>query len=303
VLTVSCNLCGSDRRRLLVTGRDREITTNQQRYSLYTCEECGLVYLSPRPDTPEELAEIYPASYDSYMPAGHSLLMRMRRLAWSPEIAEILALTASESLILEIGSATGEFLAELRRRGRTNLVGLELSAEAASIARERHALDVRAGELHDTTLPEASVELVVMRHVLEHTPDPQATLATIARLLRPGGRCVITIPNIDSHTPRLFGSHWYGYDLPRHFYLFPQRTLVAMLTRAGLDVERVVYVATPNVWIGSTRFWLAARGHHRLARFFRYQNPLALAAFAPLGLISSALRSSGSIRVIVQRPV
>ncbi|NTU80771.1 MAG: class I SAM-dependent methyltransferase [Chloroflexales bacterium] len=299
---ISCNLCGSDERRLLCTGYDRSIPQNTRVYSLQQCTRCGLVYLSPRPDTPEELDEIYPPSYESYVGEGQRLLMLMRRAAWRPEINEILARTTPASKILEIGSATGEFLAELRRRGRSQLVGLELSAEAARIARERHGLDVRASALDDAELPAGSFDLVVLRHVLEHMPDPRATLGTIARLLRPGGHCIFTIPNIDSHTARIFGRDWYGYDVPRHFFLFPRRTLVTLLKVAGLRVEHIVYVAAPNVWIGSLRFWLAARGHAALARISRYQNPLAIAALAPLGIVSALLRSSGVIRVIVQRP-
>lgn len=299
---ISCSLCGSDERRLLCTGYDRTIPQNTRLYSLQQCARCGLVYLSPRPDTPEELAEIYPPSYESYVGEGQRLLMLMRRAAWRPEIDEILARTAPEDRILEIGSATGEFLAELRRRGRTNLVGLELSPEAARIARDRHGLDVRTGGLDDADLPAGSFDLVFLRHVLEHVPDPRTTLSTIAGLLRPGGYCIFTIPNIDSHTARLFGRDWYGYDVPRHFFLFPRRTLVTLLKLVGLRVEQIVYIAAPNVWIGSLRFWLAARGHAALARFFRYQNPLAVAALAPLGLSSALLRSSGVIRVIVQRP-
>lgn len=299
---ISCNLCGSDERRLLCTGYDRDIPQNTRVYSLQQCARCGLVYLSPRPDTPEELAEIYPPSYESYVGEGQGLLMRMRRAAWRPEVAEILARTGPASRILEIGSATGEFLAELRLRGRTNLIGLEPGVEAARIARERHGLEVRTGGLDDADLPAGSFDLVLMRHVLEHVPDPRATLATIARLLRPGGYCIFTIPNIDSHTTRIFGADWYGYQVPRHFFLFPRRALGTLLRLVGLRVEHVVYIAAPNVWIGSLRFWLAARGHATMARFFRYQNPLAVAALAPLGLLSALLRSSGVIRVIVQRP-
>lgn len=299
---ICCNLCGSDEGRPLCAGHDRTIPTNTRVYQLQQCVRCGLIYLSPRPDTPEELAEIYPPSYESYVGERQSLLMLMRRLAWRPELAEIVAHTTSSSAILEIGSATGEFLAELRRRGRPNLLGLELSPAAARIARERHGLDVRTAELREAALPAHSFDLVVMRHVLEHVPDPRATLATIADLLRPGGRCIFTIPNVDSHTAQLFGPDWYGYDVPRHFFLFPRQTLAALLSLSGLRAERVVYVAAPNVWIGSLRFWLEARGRRRLARFFRYQNPLAVAALAPFGLASALLRSSGVIRVIVQRP-
>lgn len=299
---ISCSLCGSAERRPLCTGHDRFVPQNTATYTLHSCARCGLVYLSPRPDTPEELAAIYPPSYDSYVGERQGLTMLMRRAAWRPEIGEILARTTPASAILEVGSATGEFLAELRRRGRPNLLGLELSEAAARVARERHGLDVRAGQLDDAELPAGSCDLVIMRHVLEHVPDPRATLGTIARLLRPGGRCIFTIPNVDSHTRRIFGADWYGYDVPRHFTLFPRRALAALLEAAGLRAERVVYVAAPNVWIGSLRFRLAARGRHRLARFFRYQNPLAVAACAPLGLASALLRSSGVIRVIAQRP-
>jgi len=302
VKTITCNLCASPDQRLLCTGYDRDNPQNRRIYTLQQCRGCGLVYLSPRPDTPEELAEIYPPTYESYMGERQRFLVWMRRIAWRPEVREIVSRTNADSAILELGSATGEFLAELRRYGRTRLLGLELSAEAARIARARHGLDVRAGQLDEVSLPPASFDVVLMRHVLEHLPDPRETLTRIAHLLRPGGYCIFTIPNIDSHTARIFGRDWYGYQFPRHFFLFPQPALVALLERSGLRIEKVIHNPAPNVWIGSARFWLAARGHTTLARFVRYQNPLAVAVFAPLGLISALMRSSGVIRVIARRP-
>jgi hypothetical protein len=58
----------------------------------------------------------------------------------------------------------------------------------------------------------------------------------------------------------------------------------------------------PNVWIGSARYWLEARGHAALARVVRYENPLALALFAPVGLAAARLQTSGAIRVVARRP-
>jgi SAM-dependent methyltransferase len=249
------------------------------------------------------MAEIYPSAYGSYVKPGQRLFMAIRRAAWAPELREIVRLTGPESRILEIGSATGEFLAALRRAGRPNLIGVEFSPHAAAVARERHGLDVRPGDLLDADLVEQSVDLVVMRHVLEHVPDPLATLARIARLLRPGGHCIVTIPNIDSDTAAIFGADWYGYDLPRHFHLFPLPALAQLLREAGLQRVRIHHIGLPNVWIGSLRFWLASRGMAGLAQFFQYTNPLALALFLPLGLASSLLRSSGVIRLILRRPL
>ncbi|MEI6775527.1 MAG: class I SAM-dependent methyltransferase [Chloroflexales bacterium] len=298
---IPCSLCGSAQRNPLVSGRDRQLPQNPRTYSLHRCTRCGMVYLSPRPDTPDELDEIYPREYAPYMREGQRLLMVLRRLARRPEVREILGYTHRESLILEVGSATGEFLDDLRWAGRPHLIGLELSTEAARVARERYGLDVRAGDLPGAGLPSGSCDLVVMRHVLEHLPDPRAALLEVARVLRPGGRCILTFPNVDSLSARIFGADWYGYDIPRHTYLFPRRALALLLAASGLQAERLIHTAAPNAWIGSVRFWLISCGRPRLAQLFRYENPLALALFMPLGLISAAVRSSGTVRMIARR--
>jgi SAM-dependent methyltransferase len=303
VNTSSCCLCGNENFSILLSGYDHSIRSNQRIYQFIQCTRCGLVALTPRPNTPEEMAEIYPATYDSYMGKRQSLLIFMRRIAWQAEINEILSLTSRSAQILEIGSATGEFLNELRRQGRECLTGIEISSNAAHIARKRHNLEIYIGELNAINLPTASVDLVVMRHTLEHVSNPMTTMKKIKQLLTPGGICIFTIPNIDSHTARIFQEDWYGYDVPRHSYLFPIKTINLLLKVVGLNKLSTIHISTPNVWIGSTRFWLEARGHSKLASFFRYQNPFALALFGPLGLTSALMQSSGFIRIIAQRPI
>lgn len=192
------------------------------------------------------------------------LLMLMRRIAWRPEIAEIVARTSPDSRILEIGAATGEFLYELRKHGRPNIFGVEFSADAAHVAQSRYQLDIRVGQLEDFDISANSIDLVLMRHVLEHLPDPSRTMKTIARILKPRGYCIFTIPNIDSHTVRIFGEDWYGYQIPRHFFLFPRHTLVRLLTMAGLRMERLIYHAAPNIWIEAFGSGLPDAGIRRL---------------------------------------
>lgn len=298
---VACNLCGSHERTLVVSGSDIEHPQNHFMYTLYRCSRCGLIYLSPRPATPEEFAAIYPASYGSYMQDRQRLVVALRRLAWRPEVREISKLTTAQSSILEIGSATGEFLVGLRNAGRPHVQGVELSATAVQVARERHGLTIFEGELHAAHFAAASFDLVVMRHTLEHVPDPRSILAEIGRILRPGGHYIFTIPNVESVTERIFGPSWYGWMIPRHFYGFPARSLRIMLRLAGLEPCKVIYSIAPNIWIGSVRYWLIHHGVARWGRFFRYENPLALALFFPLGLLAAFLRTSGSIRVIVRR--
>ncbi|MCR9129376.1 MAG: methyltransferase domain-containing protein [Alphaproteobacteria bacterium] len=51
-----------------------------------------------------------------------------------------------------------------------------------------------AMDIAEITLPEASVDLVIANHVLEHVPDDRRAMAGIGRCLKPGGLALITVP-------------------------------------------------------------------------------------------------------------
>src|SRR5262249_8349053 len=71
------------------------------------------------------------------------------------------------------------------------------------------------------------------------------------RLLAPGGKVIVAVPNIDSLQFRWFGAAWYGLDLPRHLTHFTPDTLKAMLQRAGFGVRRMRMVRHSD-WLRSS---------------------------------------------------
>src|SRR5205823_5287062 len=65
--------------------------------------------------------------------------------------------------------------------------------------------------------------------VIEHLPDPQAHLETIARLMEPGGVLSIITPDRGSATARMFGARWVEYQKPEeHIHFFRRQDLRAM---------------------------------------------------------------------------
>lgn len=86
--------------------------------------------------------------------------------------------------ILEVGCGDGAVLAELGRRGAgRELVGLEVSASAAALARAHPEID-RVLTFDGATLPfaDGAFELVVATHVLEHVRDPAALVVEMRRV-------------------------------------------------------------------------------------------------------------------------
>jgi 2-polyprenyl-3-methyl-5-hydroxy-6-metoxy-1,4-benzoquinol methylase len=97
--------------------------------------------------------------------------------------------------LCEVGSGGGHVL-RLFRNAR--LTAIDVSPVFLETARRNLAgYDVRfvKGEVDKLDLPAASFDRIVCTEVLEHTLDPEAILAAIARLLRPDGVAVITVPN------------------------------------------------------------------------------------------------------------
>lgn len=91
-----------------------------------------------------------------------------------------------------------------------------------------HASDVIA-DLHDLPLEDASFDAVVCTEVLEHVAEPQRVLAELRRILRPGGRLLVTVPfAIELH------------EEPHDHYRYTSHGLRGLLERAGfVDVEVV----------------------------------------------------------------
>ena len=96
--------------------------------------------------------------------------------------------------VLDIASGEGYGLAALVASGAREGVGVDISEQACQHARSKYGLDVHVGSAEAIPLPDASVDVITSFETIEHVPSPQAFLAECQRVLRPGGRLVISTP-------------------------------------------------------------------------------------------------------------
>jgi SAM-dependent methyltransferase len=276
----------------LFSGPDRQLG-GQEQFTLVRCRACSLIYQNPQP---LDMSPYYPQDYAPFEATRQKAAGRVSAWLQGRDERALRRLLGRAGRVLEVGCATGDYLLSLQQHG-WQVAGVEFSDHAAAIARQR-GLDVRTGDLLEADLPSDAFDLVLLRHVLEHVPSPTATLSEIHRLLAPGGKLSVLVPNYDSLERALCGRYWHGYDLPRHLFTFTPCTLTAAIESASLRRQSLRHSYVPTSYVWSLRYWAEERGHTTLTRFFRNDNLLAIGLFAPLGLLGAWTRRAGRMQVV-----
>jgi 2-polyprenyl-3-methyl-5-hydroxy-6-metoxy-1,4-benzoquinol methylase len=82
---------------------------------------------------------------------------------------------------------------------------------------------------------EGKYDLIILRHVLEHTHHPVELVRMLGEKLEPHGILYIEVPNLFSGGARLFKNKWKGYYVPRHLFHYTHESLQHIVAAAGLE--------------------------------------------------------------------
>lgn len=235
---VPCPLCGAPDHKLLFLRRDHTHLVSDEKFRVVRCRDCGFVFVNPRPGA-EDIHAYYPQEfYAGHLSPGELLEETKDRNA--AKLAMFRHLRPGR--LLDIGCQKGEFLFKAGKAG-WEVHGVEFSSKPPNL----FGLPIYYGEIGDAPYPAEHFDLITMWAVLEHVHDPLAVLCHIKRLLRPGGRALILVPNFNSIPARLMRHD----DVPRHLLMFTPRTFGRLSEKAGFKVVRTVF--GDDIFSGSTR--------------------------------------------------
>jgi SAM-dependent methyltransferase len=133
--------------------------------------------------------------------------------------------------LVEVGSGFG-YLLEFFKHDGWDVLGIEPNRGVSRYAQTQLGLDVMPVILETAQLPDASVDVLVMLHVIEHVPDPLATLKEVYRVLKPGGIVVLETPRYDTWLFKILGKRERSLSCEGHIYFFTTDTLQKMANKA-----------------------------------------------------------------------
>lgn len=195
-------------------------------FEIVECSACHLLYTTPRPDTDHIGAYYESDEYLSHQENKSGLVPSIYEAVKSVNIKRKVKLATQElpiGSLLDIGCGVGDFLLAVSKTG-WNIAGIEPSEHAKAIASQRLGF-TPLDPTQTCELSDASFDVITMWHVLEHVDQLHEQLHQLERLLKPGGRLVIALPNYQSYDANYYREHWAAWDVPRHLNHFSKETL------------------------------------------------------------------------------
>jgi len=204
-------------------------------YDLVRCSACQASFFSPMP-SPSALAEHYSNDYtfykgDNYKAQGKGAAFARKYLAHQ-----------TQGTLLDIGCASGDFLAGVQQGSQWQVFGTDINPEVVASVQEKLGLDVRVGEIENVAFDAGFFDVVRVQDILEHVPEPLTFLKECRRIIGDKGTFYLSVPNGLADAQNLV-DYYTKYDSPAfsgagHIYFLSFASLQLLFKQAGFRIEK-----------------------------------------------------------------
>jgi SAM-dependent methyltransferase len=155
-----------------------------------------------------------------------------RRHLFSKELARLSVPPGAR--VLDVGSGTGSNVRLCQERGFGHCTGLDLSLRALAHAQRKGLGPSAVADVNRIPARSSSYDIVLATDIIEHVEDDGAAMQELARVARPGGHILLTVP--------AFKVLWGGNDDVSHHLRRYRRPQIRDLVRdAGLEMRACYY--------------------------------------------------------------
>lgn len=140
--------------------------------------------------------------------------------------------------LLEVGSGMGHLVGQLS--DTFEAYGMDLNHWAVNKSKEaaeRSSLQI--GSAQELPYEDGAFNVVIIKHIVEHLPDPAKAILEIGRVTDKDGILILATPNLGSLLKPWKGDRWIGYQDPTHISLKEPGEWLALIRAAGFEFVRV----------------------------------------------------------------
>lgn len=203
-------------------------------YLVRHCMDCSHRY-AVGPVNEQILGEVYGvafhASSQQQADSPSSAVMRnaTRRAEWLNEIG-------LHGKLLDVGAGRGYFVKAAQTYFDAR--GIDYSPDAVRYG-QSIGVTMDSGDFIQAPYEAGSIDVLTFWDVLASMVDVRSTMSHAAKLLRPRGYAVLTVPMGDSLACRLSGKRWPLWIPPVNLHYFSKQSLERLLRQCGFEIVRV----------------------------------------------------------------
>ena len=159
-----------------------------------------------------------------------------RNLHW---LKALLKFRLPPARVLELGCSHGSFVVLLREAGY-KASGVEMSPWVVEFGQKTFGVPVAVGPIETLDIAPGSLDVIAVMDVLEHLPDPVATMACCLQLLKPDGLLLIQTPQFEEETNFTAlvetKARFLEMLIPEeHIYIFGDRSVTRLFQQLGAE--------------------------------------------------------------------
>lgn len=281
---IKCAYCNEMKTTQIMKGKDLYNNIDGE-FTVVKCDNCGFIYTNPRPFG-KELLKYYPNKSGYYIPSKNI----KKNYSKKPSIIYLKMLSSflgynnlysaqlkdkfltfpiylylkrglemegipkfiPNGKLLDVGCSYGLYLLKMKKLG-WNVKGLELNKKAADFGKKELDLDIINDDFTNFPIDE-KFDVITMRMVLEHLPNPLKQLEKANELLKKNGQLIIIVPNFEGMEFRLFKEYCYALQVPVHFNHFTPLTIQNFCDKSGFKIKKIIYQNADRDMVASAHY-------------------------------------------------
>ncbi|MBX2888093.1 MAG: class I SAM-dependent methyltransferase [Ferruginibacter sp.] len=228
-----CPVCLSDLVKMNFAVKD--FSVSGELFEVWNCLHCTVLFTQGVPDAlsiaPYYRSENYISHSDTQQGFVNWMYHKVRNYTLKKKAKLIQRVSKKNAgKLLDVGAGTGAFADAMQKSG-WQVTALEPDSGAVAVARQKYKLSLQPLE----TLFQLSdnYDVITLWHVLEHVHDLHGYMDEFKRLLKPGGKLIIAVPNYCCRDRMHYGAYWAAWDVPRHLYHFSPLSLKILFEKHG----------------------------------------------------------------------
>ena len=223
---IKCILCNKE---------SDDIVIEENNVSGRKCQNCKLIYISPRPSL-SELIDLY--SHDGAHISAHShISVELEKILRARHHLEIIRKYKKSGDLLEVGAGAGFFLREARKAG-FSVFGIELNNELCNYIDKKLGIACESDILNENSYGTNCFDVIYHCDVISHIHDPVDHLRKINKKLNPNGILVLETGNIGNVEKKYF-KYFSNFQYPDHLFFFGEESLTSLLEKAGFTILKI----------------------------------------------------------------